>query len=235
VEGVTLENLLVVEPRPRNPLLADAFKRLGLAERTGRGVDLIYQGLLRYGRPAPDYSRSDRVGVTVAFSSGPADLGFLELVLEEENRTQSPLPVESLLVLSTLRTQRRVDIAEIAHVVQRPPDAARVVLERLVEAGLVQTHGQARGRTYTLSPSVYRKLGQHAGYVHQVGFDAVQQEEMVKRYVREHGSIQRKDVVELCRLSDRQAKHLLGKLVADGTLHLVGQGRTARYEAGGTP
>jgi ATP-dependent DNA helicase RecG len=34
--------LLVVEPRPRNPLLADAIKRIGLAERTGRGINLIY-------------------------------------------------------------------------------------------------------------------------------------------------------------------------------------------------
>lgn len=232
VDGVTLENLLVVEPRPRNPLLADAFKRLGLAERTGRGVDLIYQGLLRYGRPAPDYSRSDRAGVTVNFSAGPADFGFLELVLEQEQRTQSPLPVDSLLVLSTLRTQRRVDIVEIAHAIQRPPEAARVVLERLVEAGLIQPHGQARGRTYTLSPSVYRKLGQGAGYVRQVGFDALQQEEMVKRYVRENGSIRRKDVIELCHLSDDQAKHLLSKLVSDGALKLVGMGRGARYESG---
>jgi ATP-dependent DNA helicase RecG len=65
-----------------------------------------------------------------------------------------------------------------------------------------------------------------------VGFDALQQEEMVKRYVREHGSIRRKDVVELCRLSDDQAKHLLTKMVADGLLKLVGKGRGARYEAG---
>jgi ATP-dependent DNA helicase RecG len=48
VEGVTLDNLLTTEPRPRNPWLADVFKRLGLVERTGRGVDLIYRGLLRY-------------------------------------------------------------------------------------------------------------------------------------------------------------------------------------------
>ncbi len=47
VEGVTIQNLLVVEPKPRNPLRADAVKRIGLAERTGRGVDLIYQGILR--------------------------------------------------------------------------------------------------------------------------------------------------------------------------------------------
>lgn len=232
VDGVTLDNLLVVEPRPRNPSLADALKRLGLAERTGRGVDLIYQGLLRYGRPAPDYARSDRAGVTVSFCSGPADFGFLELVLEQEQRTQSPLPVESLLVLSTLRTQRRVEIAELARAIQRPADAARVVVERLVEAGLVQTHGQARGRTYTLSPSVYRKLGQPAGYVHQVGFDALQQEEMVKRYVREHGSIRRKDVVGLCRLSDDQAKRLLASLTDAGVLVRVGVRKGARYERG---
>ena len=56
VEGVTLNNLLVTEPRPRNPALADALKRIGLVERTGRGVDLIYRGLLRYGRHVPDFS-----------------------------------------------------------------------------------------------------------------------------------------------------------------------------------
>jgi ATP-dependent DNA helicase RecG len=44
VEGVGPGNLLVTEPRPRNPRLADAFKRAGLVERTGRGVETIYRG-----------------------------------------------------------------------------------------------------------------------------------------------------------------------------------------------
>jgi ATP-dependent DNA helicase RecG len=35
VEGITLQNILVTDPRPRNPLLADIVKRIGLAERTG--------------------------------------------------------------------------------------------------------------------------------------------------------------------------------------------------------
>ena len=43
VEGVTLNNLLVTEPRARNPVLADVFKRIGLAERTGRGIDNMYR------------------------------------------------------------------------------------------------------------------------------------------------------------------------------------------------
>lgn len=41
VQGVTPENLLVSEPRPRNPRLADAFKRIGLVERVGRGWELF--------------------------------------------------------------------------------------------------------------------------------------------------------------------------------------------------
>jgi len=41
VEGVNLNNLLVVAPRSRNPLLADVLKRIGLSERTGRGIDRI--------------------------------------------------------------------------------------------------------------------------------------------------------------------------------------------------
>ncbi len=65
VEGVTLDNLLTTEPRPRNASLADIFKRMGLVERTGRGVDIIYRGLLRYGRPHPDYSRSDSSSVVL--------------------------------------------------------------------------------------------------------------------------------------------------------------------------
>lgn len=57
VEGVSLDNLLTTEPRPRNPRLADAFERVGLVERTGRGVDLIYRGLLRFGRASPDLAQ----------------------------------------------------------------------------------------------------------------------------------------------------------------------------------
>ena len=46
VDGVTLANLLVTEPRPRNPALADAMKRIGVVERSGRGVDKIFRGML---------------------------------------------------------------------------------------------------------------------------------------------------------------------------------------------
>ena len=36
--GIRLDSLFVAPPHPRSPLLADAFKRTGLAGRTGRGI-----------------------------------------------------------------------------------------------------------------------------------------------------------------------------------------------------
>jgi ATP-dependent DNA helicase RecG len=229
VEGVTLDNLLVVEPKPRNPLLADAMKRIGLAERTGRGVDLIYQGLLRFGRPAPDYSRSDRVGVTVALSAAPADRNFLSVVLEQEGRLGGPLPVESLLLLSRLREVRRLDAAEVGALIQKPATATRVLLERLVESGLIQAHGNTRARTYTLSPEIYRQLGEDAAYVRQAGFSRLQQEQMVLSMARQKGTISRKDVADLCQLGDHQATRLLGQLVAEGKLLRQGERKSAVY------
>ncbi|AFY81729.1 RNA-binding domain-containing protein [Oscillatoria acuminata] len=229
VEGVTLENLLVVEPRPRNPFLADALKRIGLAERTGRGVDLIYQGLLRYGRSAPDYQGTNPHSVVVRLPGGEADLGLLRVVTEEENRRQSPLPVESLIALGQLRQERRLDTATLAQAIQRDEAIARSVLERLVEAGLVEAHGIKKGRTYTLSPQVYRELGQSADYIRQAGFEPIQQEYMVLQYVKTHGKITRKLAVELCRINEDQASRLLRKLAAANQLKLQGQGRAASY------
>lgn len=234
VEGVSLDNLLVVEPRPRNPLLADAFKRIGLAERTGRGVDLIYQGLLRYGRPPPSYLRSDAAGVVVDLSCSEADLNFLKFVLEQEQGIGALMPLDDLLILSRLKTARRLDSAEVAGLIQRDPSAARAAIERLVERGLVQAHCIKKGRTYTLSPAVYRTLGQAADYIRQVGFDPLQQEQMVLSYVDQHGKIRRQDVRDLCQLSPDQATRLLQRLVKAGRLLRTGTQKGAFYERAGT-
>lgn len=232
VEGVSLDNLLVTEPRPRNPRLADAFKRIGLAERTGRGVDLIYRGLLRYGRPAPSYRRSDTSTVVVEMSSAEADLPFLQMILEEEQRLNSGLPLDALLVLSCLREGRRLDIAALAAAMQKGETHARAVVERLVEAGLVRAHGNTRARTYTLSAKVYRRLGQASEGVRQAGFDALQQEEMVRRFVLDHGELRRPDVVELCRITEDQATRLLQRLVEREILARVGTRKGAIYTRG---
>ena len=229
VEGVNLENLLTTEPRPRNPALADAFKRLGLVDRTGRGVDLIYTGMLRFGRPAPDYSQSMLDLVKLCISTEPADLAFVRMVLHEEARQNSALPTETLLVLTALREARRMSAADLAAPLQCAPPEASKLIEPLVESGLIQAHGTGRGRQYTLSPQVYKQLGQGAEYARQAGFDDLQQVELIRNLLRQQTRIKREDVIALCRLSPRQAKHRLDQMVATGVLERHGQKRGSYY------
>lgn len=230
VEGVTLHNLLTTAPRPRNPALADAMKRIGIVERSGRGVDKIYRGMLRFGRPEPDYSRTDRNSVILQLATVDADEVFLQLIVGQENRQNgAALPIDSLIALAVLREQKRLGVDELAQHIHSDSTQARRTLESLVEAGLVQPHGNTRSRSYTLSAEVYQAKGQQVAYTRQAGFSSLQNEQMVLSHVRHHGQIRRSEVVDLCRLTEDQAAKLLKRLKDDGRLVKSGERRWAFY------
>lgn len=228
---LTLANLLTTEPHPRNRTLADAMKRIGVVERSGRGVDTIYRGMLKFGRPAPDYGRTNPTSVVLRLPTEPADLDFRRLVVEEERRRSSELPIDSLIALAALRELKRVSAEELAGRIQRDLITAKCTLEALNEAGLVEAHGNARGRNYTLSAAVYRRQGDKAAYTRQAGFSAIQNEQMVLNYTRQHGRIKRAEVMELCRISSDQAANLLKKLKDQGGIVQHGRQKGAYYTA----
>ena len=227
-EGVRIDNLLVTQPRPRNPLLADAFKRAGIVERTARGIDAIFLEQLRLGRPAPSYERSTEVGVTLILFGGEASLDFVRLVAEEA-RAARPLGLDELLLLDGLRRDRRLTGSQGARLLQKPEAEARGCFRRLIETGLVEARGERKGRTYHLSASTYRRLGDKAAYVRQRGFEPLQQEQMVLQYVDKHGRITRREVAELCRLTALQARSVLARLVSSGALKLRGANKGSHY------
>jgi ATP-dependent DNA helicase RecG len=220
-EGITLQNILVHEPKPRNPRLAEAFKRIGLVEQTGRGVDRIFFGQIRFGRPVPDYGRSDSSGVRVVLRGGDASLEFAAFVFEED-RAGRPFSLDELLVLNQLFHERRIDSEAAARLMQKGPADGHAVLERLHERGLVEARGEKRGRVYHLSAAMYRQLGQPAGYVRAHGISAIRQEAMVLEYVSAHGRIERGQVMELCGLTSPQAGRLLSRLCNAGRLKRKG-------------
>ncbi|CAM3369326.1 ATP-binding protein [Rhodothermus bifroesti] len=228
-EGVRLDNLLVTPPRPRNPLLADAFKRAGIVERTARGIDTIFYEQLRNGRPAPSYERSTESTVVLVLPGGEANLEFVRLLVEE-SRAGRELRLDDLLILNALWQDRRLTTDEAMRLTQKPEPEVRAVLNRLVEFGLVEARGERKGRTWHLSAATYRRLGRPAAYVRQRGFEPLQQEQMVMQYVAKHGRITRSEAAELCQLGPFQATRLLSRLVQSGLLVRLGTKRGTYYE-----
>ena len=227
-EGVRLDNLLVTDPRPRNPLLADAFKRAGIVERTARGIDTIYYEQLRGGRPAPSYERSTETGVTLVMPGGKANLAFVRLLVEE-GRENGELRLQDLLLLNHLWIERRTTSGEAAAITQHSRAETRRFLLGLVEQGLVEPRGKGKGRSYLLSSGTYRRLGLESQYVRQRGFEPFQQEQLVLQYVQAHGRIARRQVAELCRISPSHATRVLARLVRKGELAKHGRKRGTWY------
>jgi len=217
VEGVGPDNLLVTEPRPRNPRLADAFKRVGLVERTGRGVETIYRGQLRNGRRPPDYTLSTAASVSVILPAGSADLDFVLLAVRGGRRLGRALEADELLTLWQAHREGATVVQTLAPVLQRDPAHASDLLTGLAQVGLLQV---SRG-LYRLTPALYREA--------QVEQPAISPEEMILAYVQAHGRIARREVMALCGVNERQATYLLQKLTDRGALRCQGSGRGTVY------
>lgn len=227
--GITPDNILVHEPKPRNPRLAEAFRRIGLVEQTGRGVDKIFMGQLRYGRPAPDYSRSDPEGVRVVLRGGEASLDFAAFVFEQDQAGKI-LQLDDLLVLNLLFIERRIDLGRTIHLIQKGESQARAVLERLHERGLIEGRGEKRGRIYILSSALYQRFKMRTEYIRARGFDLPQMEQMALEYLHKHGRISRSDIAGLCKINEDQAYRLLRKLIKKHSqIQSRGAGKNTHY------
>jgi len=217
---------LTVEPHGRNPALADALKRIGLAER---GIDRIFEGSIKFGRPLPDYTESTERYVKLFIQRAEPDLAFTRMISNEENRMGRNLPINSLLILSTLQTQRRASLHELADTIHISEPRTKANVERLLESGLVEARGTGRGRIYILSAKVYKEQANAVGYVRQTGIDKLKYDELALKLVKEQGYATREDVSELLGISGDQAYRILRGLVDRKCLLLSGKGRGAKY------
>lgn len=230
VEGVNINNLLTAEPHGRNPALADVMKRIGLAERTGRGIDRIFEGSLLYGKPMPDYSESTDTLVKLFIPRGLPDKAFAKMISDEQGRIGRALPINSLLILNELKRSSRSTIAELSETIHSSESKTKSAVEKLVESGMLEAVGTGKGRYYTLSVQVYRRNKTTAEYVRQRGISEVRHPEMIiELAAKNDGKITRADVIELLKIDENRAYRALKDLVSQGKLRPEGKGRYSYY------
>lgn len=229
-EGVTTRNLLTHEPKPRNRRLYEAGKRLGLVEQTGRGVDKVYAGQIRYGRPVPDYSASDATGVRLVIQGGSESQAFAAFIFQRERNTGKPITIGEMIGLNRLFHQRQLTATELAVDIHEGLDKTNGVLERLVEEGLAEPRDGNRGRVYQFTVAVYKQLGKPLAHARVKGLDGKAREKAVLDYVAQHRRIVREKVMELTGLAGRSATSLLDRLVKRGALIAYGDRRGRYYE-----
>lgn len=231
IDGVTLENLLTVEPHGKNPALADALKRIGLAEKTGRGIDRIYEGSIIYGRPWPDYSETTSTNVRLFIQRAKADNAFTKFIADEQNRMGRSLSIYALMILSLLKNEKRLTLERIVEMTHLTESKLLGSIENLIEDGLVEGVGSGRSRSYILSKKVYKESNKSIQYVRQTGIDRVAYPEMIIKLARtQDGIITKQDVAELLNITPEQAYSEIKKLVEARKIYKYCGGKYAKYK-----
>ena len=205
------------------------LKRIGLAERTGRGIDRIFEGSLLYGRLLPDYSATTEKSVSLFIPKSLPDKAFVKMLADEQQRIGRSLPIHSLLVLNSLKHFHRASVRDISEDICIGETKVKNIIESLTEAGLIEAAGSGKGRYYILSSKVYRNADNTVGYVRQTGIDKLRYSELVLKLAKTQGYITRGNVAELLHITPPQAYRILDNLADNKKLQLIGKGKYAKY------
>ena len=219
-EGITLENI-IDRQNPRNRCIAEAFEKCSLVERSGQGMNLIYERLIEQSKPLPDFSNTDAYQVSLTISGqvrDPLFVRFLEKIAAE--KSDFHLGTHDLILLDQIHSSQPIG----------PEDKPR--LKKLVELGVMERKGHGRGTSYLLSRSFFELAGESGVHTRRQGLSRAANKELLLQHIRQSSRATLTEFRQvLPTLSDDQIKGLVQNLKKEGKISKQGNGRTTCWKA----
>ena len=212
--GITPENILW-EQAPRNRRVSESFARCGLVERSGQGMNKIYEACIKESKPKPDFSHTDDYHVWLTLHGEvqhPEFLRFLEKLGRE--RLES-FTTQDLLVVDHIFMDEAV------------PETFKANLYRLAGRGVIERISRGRGTRYVLSRQFYEFIGKRGIYTRKRGLDHETNKMLILKHIEDtkgKGSPLGDLMQVLPMLSRRQIQRLVGELESEG--RIFGRGKT---------
>jgi ATP-dependent DNA helicase RecG len=211
--GVSKENILIINSRPRSKRLTEVLQKTGFIERSGQGVDKMFYLCLMESKPLPDYSHTDTTQVDLRLKAEIVDEAFYIFVNEIQDKRQDKLNVFDLLTLDKVRQGISTDLLEVS-------------VEKLLHEKLIKSQSAA-DRKYVLDDRYY-KIAQQPAYIKEYRFRDLQivagcfegaQEVSMKNFVDAFGNL----------LTREQIRYLISKMESDNLISKRGNGRWTNY------
>jgi len=215
--GITPENILWKQ-FPRNRLMAEAFAKCGLVERSGQGANRMFEQSIKESKRQPDYSRTDDYEVFLTLHGEVQDPNFLRFLEQMGKETQASFTTEDLLVL------------DLVHREQPLPQNLKGHLSHLRELGAIEIQGQAKGSRYLLSRRFYGFIGDKAAYTRKRGLDKETNKALLLKHIAENPGCPLTELAKvLPHLSKTQVKTLVRELKAESKIEPRGRTRAGRW------
>jgi len=169
--GVTLDNILDRQS-PRNRRIAEILALCGLVERSGQGMNLIYELSIKEAKSLPDFRGTDDYLVRITHNGLVIDKRLLSVLNKIGNERLDSLSTDDFLVINTLFHEEKF------------PGNLRSRTKRLIDMGIIEGTGRSK---YVLARSLYVATGKSGVHTRLVGLDRETNKELILKHIRKNG------------------------------------------------
>jgi len=227
IGDISPNNILYHIPVWRNRLISEIFQQVGLVNRSGIGIDIMYRELLSSGKEPPQFNE-DGSQITLTINDN-IDENFAKY-LNELERSGKSLPLDEMIILSKFRTKDKLKTKEIALSIQRNEENTKKLLNKMHKERKLERNGVGTGTTYRLSAKMYASLGDALGYFRNGELEKTRYKELIIETLSKNGKITNDDTQKLTGLDRVHSLKLLTELVDEEKIYLIGKGRGAYYQ-----
>lgn len=214
--GITLENILDRQ-LPRNRRIAEILALCGLVERSGQGMNLIYELNIKEAKQLPDFTGTDENFVSLALNGLVLDMKMLSLINQIGNDRMEILSTGDFLTINELYHEQSVT------------ESLKPCLKKLMDLGIVEHIGRNK---YVLARSLYTAAGKSGIHTRVVGLDRDTNKELLLKHIRKNGDkgTPFKELQQVLPGHNRgQIQVLMRELRADGRIDCKGKTSAARW------
>lgn len=169
--GITIDNILDRQV-PRNRRIAEILALCGLVERSGQGMNIIFETSIKEAKQLPDFTGTDDNFVNLTLNGLVLDKKMLSLINKIGNDRLAILSTADFLAINSLYFERPLN------------DISQSRLKHLTELGIVEHVGRSK---YVLARSLYSVAGKHGVHTRIVGLDRETNKELLLKHLREKG------------------------------------------------
>lgn len=206
--GITIENILC-EKAWRNRKISEVFEKAGLAERSGQGMDDIFNITIKEGKGLPDLSDSNDFLVKLKIPAKIQDKQFILFLEKIANKKQVSFSFEEIYELERIRTQQIIVNPEFR--------------KRFLDLGIIEKIGRTRGTKYILSHNYYIHEGKTGIHTRVKGISRDKYKELILNHLKTNRKGYLKDFKDVFpELKPMDISNLLRELRADGEIFYTG-------------
>lgn len=214
--GISLDNILNRQ-LPRNRRIAEILALCGLVERSGQGMNLIYELSIKEAKQLPDFTGTDADFVCITLNGLVLDTKMLSLINRIGTDRLEMLSTGDFLTINALYHEERLSKSLWPN------------LKRLEDMGLVEHVGRNK---YVLARNLYAAAGKSGIHTRLVGLDRETNKELLLKHIQKSGESGTpfKELQQVLPGHSRgQIQTLMRELRSEGRIYCTGNTNAAKW------